>query len=131
MTCGEPNLWNGNRYGRSFTVIRGPEIRTKQSVIRREPETNYARTAQTAQNLTRTRSMADGSIDPLLQFITEHGQMLGVAIACGWFLEVFHTVHLLSISRPKTGYIRWNGLKQAKRLTARIDSKHAGLALTV
>ena len=83
MTCGEPNLWNGNRYGRSFTVIRGPEIRTKQSVIRREPETNYARTAQTAQNLTRTRSMADGSIDPLLQFITEHGQMLGVAIACG------------------------------------------------
>jgi hypothetical protein len=98
MTCGEPNLWNGNRYGRSFTVIRGPEIRTKQSVIRREPETNYARTAQTAENLTRTRSMADGSIDPLLQFITEHGQMLGVAIACGWFLEVFHTVHLLSIS---------------------------------
>ena len=68
MTCGEPNLWNGNRYGRSFTVIRGPEIRTKQSVIRREPETNYARTAQTAENLTRTRSMADGSIDPLLQF---------------------------------------------------------------
>jgi hypothetical protein len=34
----------------------------------------------------------------LLQFITEHGQMLSVAIACGWFLEVFHTVHLLSIS---------------------------------
>ena len=57
--------------------------------------------------------------------------MLGVAIACGWFLVVFHTVHLLSISVPKTGYIRWNGLKQAKRLTARVDSKHAGLALTV
>ena len=44
-----------------------------------------------------TRQRPDGSIDPLLQFITEHGQMLGVAIACGWFLEVFHTVHLLSI----------------------------------
>ena len=131
MTCGEPNLWNGNRYGRSFTVIRGPEIRTKQSVIRREPETNYARTAQTAENLTRTGSMADGSIDPLLQFITEHGQMLGVAIACGWFLEVFHTVHFTVHFRPETGYIRWNGLKQAKRLTARVDSKHAGLALTV
>jgi D-arabinose 1-dehydrogenase-like Zn-dependent alcohol dehydrogenase len=37
----------------------------------------------------------------LLQFSTEHGQMLGVAIACGWFLEVFHTVHLLSISDRK------------------------------
>jgi hypothetical protein len=67
----------------------------------------------------------------LLQFSTEHGQMLSVAIACGWFLEVFSycpfTVHF----RPKSGYIRWNGLKQPKRLTARIDSKHAGLALTV
>ena len=30
---------------------------------------------------------------PLLQFSTEHGQMLGVAIACGRFLAVFHTVH--------------------------------------
>ena len=29
--------------------------------------------------------------------ITEHGQMLGVAMACGRFLAVFHTVHLLSI----------------------------------
>ena len=29
--------------------------------------------------------------------VTEHGQMLGVAIACGRFLAVFHTVHLLSI----------------------------------
>jgi hypothetical protein len=37
------------------------------------------------------------------------------------------TVHFL----PKTGYIRWNALKQAKRLTARLDSKHAGLAQTV
>jgi len=26
----------------------------------------------------------------------------------------------------KTGYIRWNGLKQAKQLPARVDSKHAG-----
>ena len=77
-------------------MIRGPEIRTKQSVIRREPETNYARTAQTAENLTRTRSMADGSIDPLLQFITEHGQMLGVAIACGCFWRFF----ILSIYCP-------------------------------
>jgi hypothetical protein len=38
---------------------------------------------------------------PLLQFRTEHGQMLGVAIACGQFLAVFHTVHLLSISCRK------------------------------
>ena len=53
--------------------------------------------------------------------------MLGVAIACGPFLAVFHTVHLV----PKIGYIRWNWLKQAKRLTVRQDSKHAGLALTV
>ena len=67
----------------------------------------------------------------LLQFSTEHGQMLGVAIACGWVFGGFSycpfTVHF----RPKTGYIRWNGLKQAKRLTARVDSKHAALALTV
>jgi hypothetical protein len=112
-------------------VIRSPEIRTKQSVIHREPETNSARTAETAENLTRTGSMADGSIDPLLQFSTEHGQMLGVAITCGRFFGGFSycpfTVHFV----PETGYIRWNGLKQAKRLTARIDSKHAGLALTV
>ena len=80
-------------------MIRGPEIRTKQSVIRREPETDSARTAKTAENLTRTGSMPDGSIDPLLQFITEHGQMLGVAIACGCFLEVFHSI--LSISDRK------------------------------
>jgi len=33
--------------------------------------------------------------------VTEHGQMLGVAIACGQFLAVFHTVHLLSISYRK------------------------------
>ena len=63
----------------------------------------------------------------LLQFNTEHGQMLGVAMTCGRFLAVFHTVHFV----PKTGYIRWNGLQQAKRLTAREDGKHAGLALTV
>ena len=74
-----------------------------------------------------TRQRPDGSIDALLQFSTEHGQMLGVAIACGRFLSDFRTVHFI----PKTGYIRWNGLKQAKRLTARVDSKHAGLALTV
>jgi hypothetical protein len=61
--------------------------------------------------------------------ITEHGQMLGVAIACGRFLGGFSycpfTVHFVL----ETG--RRNGLKQAKRLTVRIDSKHAGLALTV
>jgi len=78
-----------------------------------------------------TRQRPDGSIDALLQFSTEHGQMLGVAIACGWFFGSFSycpfTVHFL----PETGYIRWKGLKQAKRLTVRIDSKHAGLALTV
>jgi hypothetical protein len=78
-----------------------------------------------------TSRRPDGSIDALLQFSTEHGQMLSVAIACGWFFDSFSycpfTVHF----PPKTGYIRWNGLKQAKRLTARIDSKHAGLALTV
>jgi hypothetical protein len=38
---------------------------------------------------------------PLLQFITEHGQMLGVAIACGRFLGGFYTVHLLSILSRK------------------------------
>jgi hypothetical protein len=76
-------------------------------------------------------SKPDESIHALLQFSTEHGQMLGVAVGCGRFLAVFHTVHLLSNFAPKTGYIWWNGLKQAKRLTARIDSKHAGLALTV
>jgi hypothetical protein len=48
-----------------------------------------------------TRQRPDGSIDALLQFSTEHGQMLGVAIACGRFLAVFHTVHLLSISHRK------------------------------
>jgi hypothetical protein len=48
-----------------------------------------------------TRQRPDGSIDALLQFSTEHGQMLGVAIDCGWFLAVFHTVHLLSISDRK------------------------------
>ena len=78
-----------------------------------------------------TKQRPDVSIDALLQFSTEHGQMLGVAIACGWFFGGFSycpfTVHFV----PKTGYIRWNGLKQAKRLTAGIDSKHAGLALTV
>jgi hypothetical protein len=60
----------------------------------------------------------------------EHGQMLGVAIACGrCFVGLSYcpfTVHFV----PKTDFIRWNGLKQAKRLTARVDSKHAGLALT-
>jgi hypothetical protein len=57
--------------------------------------------------------------------------MLGVAISLrtvfGGFSYCPFTVHFA----PKIGYIRWNGLKQAKRLTARIDSKHAGLALTV
>jgi len=57
--------------------------------------------------------------------------MLGVAISLrtvfGGFSYCPFTVHFV----PKTGYIRWNGLKQAKRLTARVDSKHAGLALTV
>ena len=37
----------------------------------------------------------------LLQFSTEHRQTLGVAMACGQFLAVFHTVHLLSISYRK------------------------------
>ena len=48
-----------------------------------------------------TRQRPDGSIDALLQFSTEHGQMLGVAIACGRFLAAFRTVHLLSISYRK------------------------------
>ncbi len=52
-------------------------------------------------DLCATRQRPDGSIDALLQFSTEHGQMLGVAIACGRFLVVFHTVHLLSISCRK------------------------------
>jgi hypothetical protein len=51
--------------------------------------------------------------------------------ACGWFWRSLaycpFTVHLT----PENGYIPWTGLKQAKRLTVRQDSKHAGLALTV
>ena len=82
-------------------MTRDPKIRMKRSVIHREPETDSARTAETAENLTRTGSMPDGSIDPLLQFITEHGQMLGVAIACGSFWTVFHTVHGCPF-RPKS-----------------------------
>ncbi len=50
-------------------MTRDPKIRMKRSVIHREPETDSARTAETAENLTRTGSMPDGSIDPLLQFI--------------------------------------------------------------
>jgi len=44
--------------------------------------------------------------------------MLGVAIACGWFLAVFHTVHLLSTSYRKlvifggTDWSRRNGWQQ-------------------
>jgi hypothetical protein len=57
--------------------------------------------------------------------------MLGVATAYGRFFGGLSycpfTVHFV----PETGYTRWNGLKQAERLTARVDSKHAGLALTV
>jgi hypothetical protein len=49
-----------------------------------------------------TRQRPEGSIDALLQISAEHGQMLGVAIGCGWFLAVFHTVHLLS-----TSYQNW------------------------
>ena len=45
----------------------------------------------------------------------------------GGFSYCPFTVHFI----PKTGYIRWKGLKQATRWTVRIDSKHAGLALTV
>ena len=45
----------------------------------------------------------------------------------GGFSYCPFTVHFM----PQNGYIRWNGLKQAKRLTASVDSKHAGLALTV
>jgi len=75
----------------SYEVIRYPP-----------PKPNHARTADTApERHVGFGSKPDGSIDALLQFSTEHGQMLGVAIACGWFLEVFHTVHLLSVSDRK------------------------------
>jgi|HubBroStandDraft_1064217.scaffolds.fasta_scaffold77557_3 hypothetical protein len=71
----------------------------------------------------------DGSIDALLQFSTEHGQMLGVAVACGWVFGSFSscpfTVHFV----PETRYIRWNGWKQAKRLTARIGQQTCGSGL--
>jgi len=57
--------------------------------------------------------------------------MFCVAVACGWFWGSLaycpFTVHLT----PENGYIPWTGLKQAKRLTVRQDSKHAGLVLTV
>jgi hypothetical protein len=62
-------------------MIQGPEIHTKRSVIQREPETDSARTAETAENLTRTGSMPDGLIDALLQFIDGAG-----TAALGWYL---------------------------------------------
>ena len=61
-------------------MIRGPEIHIKRSVIQREPETDSARTAETAENLTRTGSMPDGLTDALLQF-----DGAGTA-ALGWYL---------------------------------------------
>jgi len=57
--------------------------------------------------------------------------MFCVAVPGGWFWGSLaycpFTVHLT----PKNGYIPWTGLKQAKRLTVRQDSKHAGFTLTV
>jgi hypothetical protein len=59
--------------------------------------------------------------------VTEHRQMFCVAVPAGGFGTVWLTVHLTA----KNGYIPWTGLTQAKWLTVRVDSKHAGLALTV
>jgi hypothetical protein len=60
-----------------------------------------------------TRQRPDGSIDALLQFSTEHGQMLGVAIACGRFfwrsfvLSIYYPFHtenwLYSVERIEAG----------------------------
>ena len=78
-----------------------------------------------------TRQRPDGSIDALLQFSTElwtdARRRDRLRMVFGSFPYCPFTVHFV----PKTRYIRWNGLKQAKWLTARIDSEHAGLALTV
>jgi hypothetical protein len=41
-------FWNGNRDRRSFTLIRGEEVRMKRSVIHKRTETNYARTRKIA-----------------------------------------------------------------------------------
>jgi hypothetical protein len=92
-------FWNGNRDGRGFAVIRGPEIRTKQSVIHPEPETNSARTAESAENLTRTGSMPDGSIDALLQFIDGAGTAaLGWCLPASQFWTGFSLVSMVSIN---------------------------------
>jgi len=99
MTFGKSIFWSGNRDGRSFTMTRDPKIRMKRSVIHREPETDSARTAETAENLTRTGSMPDGSIDPLLQFIDGAG-----TAALGWcclhhsFGQRFSLVSMVSIN---------------------------------
>jgi hypothetical protein len=80
-------------------VIRGPEIRTKQSVIHRERETNFARTAETAENLTRTGSMPDGSIGALLQFIHGAGTAaLGSCCLHHSFGRRFNLVSMVSIN---------------------------------
>ena len=55
--------------------------------------------------------------------------MLGIARASGLFFGVLSYRPLTFHFVPKTDYIRWDGLQQAKRLT--VNSKHAGLALAV
>ena len=56
--------------------------------------------------------------------------MFWIAVARGRYGSQFDVLSMLShFSRNLD--IRWKQLKPAKRLTARIDSKHAGLALTV
>jgi hypothetical protein len=77
------------------------------------------------------RSILYGPEFALLQFI--HGAGTAalrrdcLPTVFGGFAYGPFTVQL----EPTIGYIRWSGLKQAKRLTARVDSKHAGLAPTV
>ena len=69
--------------------------------------------------LTRSATIHDGAWTDARR--RDSGRFFGGVSYCPF------TVHFV----PKTRYIRWNGLKQAKRLTASVDSKHAGLALTV
>jgi hypothetical protein len=107
-------------------MTRDPKIRMKRSVIHREPETDSARTAETAENLTRTGSMPDGSIDPLLQFIDGAGT---AALGCVCLHHSFGRGLAWCPWCPLTSEFGSTGLKramQAKRLNVRKATKHAG-----
>ena len=79
-------FWNGNRDGSN-------RLSTENL------ETNPVRTAETAENLTRTESMPDGSIDALLQFIDGAGTAaLGCVCLHHSFGRGFSLVSMVSIN---------------------------------